>query len=91
MTQHLTTNVILEFSPDGRTVSARSRFAVMQALPNFPLQCIIAGQYEDRFDYDEKDGWHFSERRMKPRLLGDLSRHLKFDLADAAAAAGSKT
>jgi hypothetical protein len=80
MTQHSTTNVILEIDVDGRTAETRSRFSVMQALPDFPLQCIITGDYEDRFACDDSEGWHFSERCMKPRLLGDLSRHLKFDL-----------
>jgi hypothetical protein len=82
MTQHVMTNVILSFGSDGQSAAARSRFTVMQALPEFPLQCIITGYYEDRFAYDESDGWAFAERRMKPKLLGDLSRHLKFELAD---------
>ena len=59
----------------------------MQQLPDFPLQCIITGYYEDTFEYgplpDGQDAWHFTERRMKPKLAGDLSRHLKYDLSDA--------
>jgi len=83
MTQHLTTNVILTIGDGGQTASTRSRFTVMQALPDFPLQCIIAGHYEDQFVQDKSGGWVFAERWMKPKLLGDLSRHLKFELADA--------
>lgn len=83
MTQHITTNVSLSFGSDGQTAAARSRFTVMQALADFPLQCIITGYYEDRFAHDDSDGWYFTERWMKPKLLGDLSRHLKFELADA--------
>ncbi len=83
MTQHVTTNLIFEFAPDGRSAQVRSRFTVMQQLPDFPLQCIITGYYEDRFGYDDEAGWHFVERRMKPKLAGDLSRHLKYDLANA--------
>jgi len=83
MTQHVTTNLILEIGSDGRSAFGRSRFTVMQAVPDFPLQCIIAGYYEDRFGYTEADGWHFTERRMKPKLAGDLSRHLKYELRDA--------
>ena len=83
MTQHVTTNLILEFAKDGRSCFARSRFTVMQAVDGFPLQCVIAGAYEDRFAYTESDGWHFTERRMKPKLAGDLSRHLKYELRDA--------
>ena len=81
MTQHVTTNVILDMGRDGRTAGTRSRFTVMQGLPDFPLQCIITGYYEDRFAYDEADGWHFTERCIKPKLLGDLSRHLNTQLA----------
>ncbi len=79
-TQHLTTNVILEFGEDGRSATARSRFTVMQALEDFPLQCIIAGHYEDRFARGDSGQWHFVERRMKPTLVGDLSRHLNHRL-----------
>jgi len=82
MTQHVTTNVIFNLGSDGRRAETRSRFTVMQALPDFPLQCIITGYYEDRFGHDESDGWAFTERRMKPKLLGDLSRHLKYERAD---------
>jgi hypothetical protein len=83
MTQHVTTNLILEIAPDGRSAATRSRFSVLQAVPGFPLQCILTGYYEDRFAYSEADGWHFTERRMKPKLAGDLSRHLKYELRDA--------
>ncbi len=83
MTQHVTTNLIFEFADDGRSADVRSRFTVMQQLPDFPLQCVITGYYEDKFAYDDEHGWHFTERRMKPKLAGDLSRHLKFDLAEA--------
>jgi hypothetical protein len=81
MTQHQTTNVIVHLAEDGRSAESRSRFSVLQALPDFPLQCIIAGEYEDRFARDARAGWHFTERCMKPTLIGDLSRHLRFELA----------
>ena len=79
MTQHVTTNLLFDFAEDGRSASVRSRFTVMQQLPDFPLQCIITGYYEDQFVWDELIGWHFTERKMKPKLLGDLSRHLKYE------------
>jgi len=80
MTQHVNTNVQLAFSEDGRSADVRSRFTVVQALPDFPMQAIITGYYEDRFVWDESAGWYWAERRMKPKLLGDLSRHLKYEL-----------
>ena len=79
-TQHVTTNLFIELSEDGRSAQVRSRFTVLQGLPDFPLQPIITGHYADRFAYSEDTGWHFTERRMRPVLLGDLSRHLKYEL-----------
>ena len=79
-TQHVTTNAIFEFSEGGRSAQVRSRFTVFQALPDFPLQPIITGHYADTFAYTDADGWHFTERRMRTVLLGDLSRHLKYEL-----------
>jgi len=82
-TQHVTTNAIVTLADSNRRAAARSRFTVMQALPDFPLQCIIAGSYQDEFAYEDDAGWHFTQRLMRPRLIGDLSRHLNFDLPDA--------
>jgi hypothetical protein len=79
-TQHVTTNLIFEFDADGRAVSTRARFTVLQALPDFPLQPIITGHYHDRFAWSAERGWHFVERQMRPVLLGDLSRHLLYEL-----------
>lgn len=78
-TKHVTTNSIIEVDSVGRTATARSYFTVFQRLDDFPLQPIIAGRYHDRFEC--VDGvWRFTERVMLPELLGDLSRHLLFDL-----------
>lgn len=82
-TQHVTTNTILTLADSGRSATARSRFTVMQALADFPLQCIIAGNYQDEFALEDAAGWYFTQRLMKPRLIGDLSRHLNFGLSDA--------
>lgn len=79
-TQHTMSNIWIEVDEAAGTASARLRFTVLQALPDFPLQVIIAGRYEDRFARDE-NGWYFTERRMRPQLLGDLSRHLLIDLS----------
>lgn len=83
MTQHVTTNLIFDFAEDGRSCAVRSRFTVFQAVDGFPLQAVITGYYEDKFAYGDVLGWHFTERRMKPKLAGDLSRHLKYELRDA--------
>lgn len=82
-TQHLTTNMSLTLAEGGQMASAHSYFSVMQSLPDFPLQCIISGSYDDEFAYDEAEGWYFTQRQMKPKLIGDLSQHLNFDLPNS--------
>ena len=78
-TQHVVSNVRIVVDADRRAAAAWSRFTVFQATDDFPLQAIIAGRYEDRFARDD-EGWYFSERRMQPVLIGDLSRHLLIEL-----------
>lgn len=75
LTQHVTTNVIIEVDEVAGTASARALFTVFQATPKLPLQTIICGRYEDSFKRIG-ERWWFDERRMFPRLLGDLSQHL---------------
>ena len=77
-TQHVTSNVRVETGDDGKTAQAWSKFTVFQALPDFPLQAIIAGHYRDSFVFRDKL-WSFQRREMYPQLYGDLSRHLLFD------------
>jgi 3-phenylpropionate/cinnamic acid dioxygenase small subunit len=79
-TRHITTNLILEEDGHDRA-KARCYVLVVQATPTFPLQPVIAGTYEDRFE--KVDGvWRFAERREEFKnfeLLGDLSSHLKLE------------
>lgn len=77
-TQHVTTNVEIEVHESGQRASSRACFTVFQALPDFPLQAIIAGRYRDSFEH-RHGRWIFTCREMQPTLLGDLSHHLLFD------------
>jgi ketosteroid isomerase-like protein len=72
-TKHVTTNSIIEVS--GETATARSYFTVLQALPDLPLQTIVAGRYHDRFARTSEQ-WRFTERQVYVDLVGDVSRHL---------------
>jgi hypothetical protein len=72
--QHLTTNVVVEVDPDGRTARARSAYVVFMAAPGFPLQATGAGRYEDAFARDDA-GWYFVDRLFVQELHGDLSAH----------------
>jgi hypothetical protein len=78
-TKHVTTNVITEVDEASGTATARSYFTVLQSLPDFPLQVIIAGRYHDRFAR-ESGSWRFTERDIIPEVYGDLSRHLLIEL-----------
>ncbi len=74
-TQHLITNARIELDASAETASAHSRYTVLQATVNLPLQAVIAGHYEDRFANSGK-GWHFKHRTYSVVLCGDLSAHL---------------
>jgi 3-phenylpropionate/cinnamic acid dioxygenase small subunit len=73
-TKHVTTNTQIELDASGRSARAHSSFQVFQATERLPLQCIVAGRYEDRFE--KLDGqWQFRDRWIRPDLVGDLSEH----------------
>ncbi|KOT54886.1 MULTISPECIES: nuclear transport factor 2 family protein [Streptomyces] len=75
-TQHVTSNVAIEVDEQAGKADARSYVTVFQALPELPLQAIAAGRYRDRFE--RRGGrWRFVERRVRMRLVGDVSRHLR--------------
>ena len=74
-TRHVVTNLVVELRGDDRAV-ARSYFTVFQALPDFPLQPIIAGRYHDAFER-VNGAWRFADRVILSDLIGDLSRHLR--------------
>ena len=75
-TKHVTTNLVVELGPKEHTASARSYFSVLQGVPDAPLQTIVSGRYQDRFE-QTASGWRFAERRVFMDLVGDLSRHLR--------------
>jgi len=76
LTQHVISNCIIELT-DESSATARSRFTVVQATPELPLQVIITGRYQDLFSKGNGQ-WHFRERVMQPQMMGDLSQHLMF-------------
>lgn len=78
-TKHVTTNAIIEVDEPAGTGSARSYYTVLQQVDDQPLQPIIAGHYHDTFQC--LDGrWWFDTRILFVDLVGDLSRHLLYEL-----------
>jgi 3-phenylpropionate/cinnamic acid dioxygenase small subunit len=79
-TRHITTNLVLE--EDGRDrAKARCYVLVVQQTSTLPLQPVIAGTYEDRFE-KVAGVWRFAERREEFKnfeLVGDLSAHLAIE------------
>jgi hypothetical protein len=75
LTKHVMSNAQIEVDPAGKRATAQCYVTVFQAVPpDFPLQPIFAGHYHDAFE--KIDGiWAFTERRISPDLVGDLSRH----------------
>lgn len=80
-TKHLTTNVRVELDEAGGTATAHSYFTVLQGVDGAPLQPIVAGRYQDRFEHVD-GAWRFAERRIHIDLVGDLTRHLRFRPAE---------
>ncbi|MET7511868.1 nuclear transport factor 2 family protein [Streptomyces sp. NPDC005480] len=75
-THHVTTNIAVDVDEEAGTAVARSYVTVFQSLPDFPLQPVAAGCYNDRFEH--RDGqWRFTERQVRIHLVGDVSRHLR--------------
>lgn len=75
LTRHLMSNVQIIIVQGEDCATAESCLTVMQCVPpSFPLQSIFVGTYADRFS--KRDGhWTFSERRIFPDLIGDMSHH----------------
>jgi hypothetical protein len=80
-TKHVTTNAIVEIEPAGDTAHARSYYTVFQQVSGQPLQPIIAGRYHDRFARIDGDWWFAERDYTLVDLVGDLSRHLRMDVA----------
>jgi 3-phenylpropionate/cinnamic acid dioxygenase small subunit len=80
-TKHVTSNLAIEVDEEAGTAVSRSYFTALQALPGLPLQPIVSGRYEDRFE--RRDGqWRFVERRVRTDLVGDVSHHLRRSAAN---------
>lgn len=74
-TKHVITNIDIAFSADKKTARTKAFYVVLQGLPDFPLQIIITGRYEDTFKY-ERGAWRFKIRREYGDIVGDVSHHV---------------
>lgn len=73
-TRHVTTNIVIDTDEEAGTAVSRSYYTVFQSLPDFPLQAIASGRYQDGFR--RQDGrWRFTERTVRTSFTGDVSHH----------------
>jgi 3-phenylpropionate/cinnamic acid dioxygenase small subunit len=78
-TQHVITNPIIEVDEASGSATCRACYTVFQQTATLPLQPIVAGRYESRFE--RVDGcWRFASHQLAVDLAGDLSQHLLVDL-----------
>jgi SnoaL-like domain len=79
-TRHVTTNIIIEAGEEAGeeedTAVSRSYYTVFQSLPDFPLQAIASGRYQDRFQRTNGQ-WRFTRRIVTTTLTGDTSHHVR--------------
>jgi SnoaL-like domain len=73
-TQHVITNMDIQFNDEGTKADLRSYFLVYQATDGFPLQLTCSGKYLEKYE-DNGEGWKLKVRRDVSSLLGDLSHH----------------
>jgi hypothetical protein len=82
-TKHVTTNLVVDVDEAAGTATASAYVTVFQALPDFPLQPIFSGRYQDRLTRSEGTWW-FTERRVLGDLYGDITRHVRYGASGSA-------
>jgi hypothetical protein len=73
--QWITDNV--DVDEHAGTATASAYVTIFQALPDFPLQPIFSGRYQDRLTRTA-GRWYWTERRVLGDLYGDISRHVRY-------------
>jgi 3-phenylpropionate/cinnamic acid dioxygenase small subunit len=74
--KHLITNLDIAYSDDGHSAQARSTYVVLQVRPEFPLQVICTGGYQDTLR-QENGRWKLDVRREWMDIKGDLTYHVR--------------
>ena len=87
-TKHVFSNMQIEIDEANDTARGRAHYVVFQQTEALPLQPIITGHYEHRFAKREGQ-WRITEKKFFVDQPGDLSHHLRFDLASEPPPSGS--
>ena len=76
-TKHSCTNAIINVDEASNTATVQSYYVVYQQTETLPLQVIVAGRYEDKFELLD-DVWQFCERDYRlMEMTGNVSEHLR--------------
>jgi 3-phenylpropionate/cinnamic acid dioxygenase small subunit len=81
-TKHVFSNVQIEIDEGRGVARGKANYMVFQQTDALPLQLIITGHYEHRFE-KRGDAWRIAEKKFFVDQVGDLSHHLLFDLDTA--------
>jgi 3-phenylpropionate/cinnamic acid dioxygenase small subunit len=73
-TRHVTTNVSIDVDEAAGTATAQAYYMVVQETPDLPLQVIVAGRYDDRFERAGGE-WRFAYRKSHTDLIGQMRGH----------------
>ena len=79
-TKHVFTNLQIEIDEPSGTAHGRAHYLVFQQTDALPLQPIITGHYEHKFEKREET-WRIVEKKFFVDQPGDLSHHLLFEFA----------
>lgn len=79
-TLHVVTNLRMDVDEHHGVATSTAYVVVFQGLPDFPLQPILTGRYDDEFARDGGGTWRWVVRRMRTDHVGDTSRHTVTDL-----------
>ena len=87
-TKHVVTNPIIEVDEDAGTANCRSYYTVLQQTDELPLQTIVTGRYDDRFERVEGQ-WRYCYRDLTLiDMVGDVSHHLTYPIAPSGVRTG---
>ena len=76
-TKHTCTNAIVNVDEASNSATVQSYYVVYQQTETIPLQAIVAGRYEDKFEMVD-GAWRFCERDYRlMEMTGNVSEHLR--------------
>jgi hypothetical protein len=87
-TQHVVTNVLIELAEGADIAHASSYLTVLQQIEPTRLEVITAVAYQDSFAR-ALDGWHFTQRSVRRRFVGDNTHHRPQSVSSSASPVGS--